>query len=460
MTARLSRVSKLFVDRDYVPEDEALARRRAFATTFVCGPDVAQSYTLQLATLTAANIANRCFPGAVKVIVDPALRVAPLRIWPSLKATFGEMLATYVGAAGLITPDQIAGHAVLIGDAPEIDGALRLTFDGWIAKVGPAHEVVRMYEREFCSLAGVLAAALAISELFLSFAEVSIEATHRPVGISLWRPDLDIADAEALGIAVQFLPRELWALGLGHLGNAYLWSLATLPYADPNAATLMLGDFDKVEIENYETGLLFDQQSNGLKTRICADWLQTRGFETRLVERRFDAEFRCRADEPQLALCGVDKNEARRDIATVKFAKLIDGGLGDTSDNFDTISLHTLPNQRLLDDLWPVFTNEEREDRRIERERFIRENPAYSNLGDDDCGKVELAGKSVAVPFVGTVAATLVVAEALRLFHEGPAYADLKLRLGTPNARPFRMFRNYAAGDTAGLKYADAVRLP
>ncbi|HVB16640.1 MAG TPA: hypothetical protein VNF04_08920 [Stellaceae bacterium] len=456
MTARLSRVSKLFVDRDHLPEDKALARRRAFAVTLVCGPDVANSYVLQLAALTAANNASRCFPGAVKVMADPVLRAAPLKIWPSLKTTFGQMLMTYVGTSALTAPEEIARQAILIGDVPEIDGALRLTFDGWIAKVGPAREVVRMPEREFCSVAGVLAASLAISELFMSFAEVSVEATHRTVGLSLWRPDLAIADTEALGIPVQFLPRELWALGLGHLGNAYLWSLATLPYADPKAVTFTLGDFDKVEIDNYETGLLFDERSNGLKTRICAEWLEARGFETRLVERRIDAEFRCRVDEPQLALCGFDKNESRRDIASARFGKLIESGLGDTSDNFDTISVHTLPNRRSLDDLWPVLTPEQIETRRLERERFVRENPAYSNLGDDECGKVELAGKSVAVPFVGTVAATLVVAEALRLFHEGPAYTDLKLRLGTPNTRAFRTVRNYVARDAASLKYAEA----
>ena len=39
----------------------------------------------------------------------------------------------------------------------------------------------------------------------------------------------------------------------------------------------------------------------------------------------------------------------------------------------------------------------------------------------------------MAVPFVGMAAASFVLAEAVRLFHDGPAYADLKLRLSVPS---------------------------
>ena len=62
---------------------------------------------------------------------------------------------------------------------------------------------------------GCWRAALALSELFLSFAGISVEATRRTVGLSLWRPDLEMSDPEALGIPVEYLPRQLWLLGLG-----------------------------------------------------------------------------------------------------------------------------------------------------------------------------------------------------------------------------------------------------
>jgi hypothetical protein len=454
----LSRISKFFVDRDQTSVEAALWRRQKYAVNLLCGPDVEQSYTLQLAVLTAANIAGRCFPGAVRIVLEHKLAEAPLLVWPSLKRTFGQALACLLGPDALtdLRGHGQEGRTVIFGNAPPTKGALRVTFDGWIAKVGPANDIERLPEREYCSLSGVLAGSLAISELFFSFAEISIEATRRVVGLSLWRPDLDIGDPAALGLQVEFLPRELWVLGLGHLGNAYLWSLATLPYSDPGAVEIFLNDFDKVEPENIETGLVFNADSlRQYKTRTCSVWLEERGFRTRLIERRFDSTFRCRTDEPRLALCGFDSNPVRRDLAAAEFLQVIECGLGGTKNNFDTISLHTLPNPRTPGELWPDLTAEEEAKRIEHQERVARENAAYSHLGGDDCGRYDLAGKSVAVPFVGATAASLVVAETIRLLHGGPAFTDVKLLLAAQGGRAALMSRNYSAQDFAGLKYCD-----
>jgi hypothetical protein len=455
---QLSRISKLFLDRDGTPEDVVLARRQQHSVTLRCGLDVQKSYILQLAVLTAANIANRCFPGAVRIALEQELARAPLLVWPSLGKTFGQALRCYAGPEALIGLNSYTRgeRAVIFGNAPPTDGALRATFDGWIAKVGPVNTVDRLPEREYCSLSGILAAALAISELFLSFAEISIEASRRIVAMSLWRPDLEISDPSALGIPVEFLPCDLWLLGLGHLGNAYLWSLATLPYPETAAPQVFLNDFDKVESENVETGLIFNTGDiHSYKTRTCSAWLEQRGFQTALVERRFDSNFRCREDEPRLAFCGFDSNPARRDLATAGFLRVVESGLGGTADNFDTISLHALPNSRTPEQLWPDLTPEEKEKRDKLRERLARENLGYGNLGHDVCGRSELAGKSVAVPFVGAAAATLVLAEAIRLLHGGPAYADVKFALSNLSGRSARMIGNYSAQDLAGLKYCE-----
>lgn len=455
---RLSRISKLFVDRDETTVEHAIERRRQNNITLRCGPDVGQSYTLQLAVLTAASIANRCFPGAVTVALEDRLAEAPLLLWPFLKHTFGRALVEILGSRSLddVRGSDKEGLSLIFGSVPAVKSALRVTFDGWIAKVGPAGIVERLPEREYCTLSGVLAASLGVSELFLSFAEINIEATRRAVALSLWRPDLDVSDPAALGVQVQFLPRDLWALGLGHLGNAYLWSLATLPYRELGGVEILLNDFDRVEQENVETGIIFNPGDVGkFKTRACAGWLETRGFQTRIVERRFDSGFRCRNDEPRLALCGFDTNPARRDLRTAEFLRVIESGLGGTADNFDTISAHTLPNPRPAVELWPDISAEEDAKQIEHRTRMARENAAYAPLDREECGRYELAGQSVAVPFVGSAAACFVLAEVLRILHGGPAYTDIKLPLATLSGRSANRAHDYDPQDVAGIKFCE-----
>jgi hypothetical protein len=322
----------------------------------------------------------------------------------------------------------------------------------------------RLQEREYCSLSGVLAAALGMSELFASFAGISVEAGGRIRGLSLWRPDVDVDDPSAQGVPVEFLPGDLWVLGLGHLGNAYLWALATLPYQNPGAVEIFLNDFDKVEPANSDAGLLFNlNQVDRLKTRVCSQWLEERGFNTRLIERAFDSDFRCHGDargEPRLALCGFDSNSARRHLASADFLRVFESGLGGTADNFDTISFHALPNARTALELWPDLSTEELTKERENRARVVAENAAYAGLDTDECGRFEFAGKSIAVPFVGAAAACLVVSEAIRLLHGGPAYTDFKVALSARGRGAGRTAGAYGADAFAGLKQCAASRLP
>ena len=416
------------------------------------------SYGLQTAVITAAALAVRCFPSAVRVVLDSEVARTPLRLWRRGRITFGEALVATVGAGQLIvdSKDDIGADAVglVFGDGEFNGRALRVTFDGWIAATGPLATVERLQESDHCPLAAVLAASLAVSEIFMEFSGTSVEATRRAVGLSLWRPDVHIGKAAAQGVEVEYLPRELWVLGLGHLGSAYLWGLAALRYGCTGDVEVVLNDFDRVGRENLETSVLFTDRSRGrFKTRVCSDWLEERGIRTRLVERRFDERFVCGSGEPRLALCGFDDNAARRCLETAAFDRVVESGLGARADNFDVLAMHTLPNRRPAAEIWPDPSREE-EDARAER--LATQGRGYSVLGEDLCGRVELADASVSVPFVGTTAASLVLAEVLRVLHEGPAYTDLRVGLAAPSNVGGQIAGWYTSGDGARLPYVHA----
>jgi hypothetical protein len=84
------------------------------------------------------------------------------------------------------------------------------------------------------------------------------------------------------------------------------------------------------------------------------------------------------------------------------------------------------------------------------------ENPGYALLSDNQCGRAELAGKSVAVPFVGVAAATLAVAEPIRLFHGGAAYTDITLVLSDLGRRFVRTPQTYGLEELADVSYSEA----
>lgn len=448
MTEHISRISKFFTDRNGEDPAKASARRRNFSVTLKIGRDVVTSRSLQLAALTAAKVASRCFPKAVYVDAPNDVLNSAYLVSPRMFQTVAQALRSELGASAF---RKVQGGSVLLfGDALHDGDGLRVTFDGWIGAAGPLRLLARMQERNHCALAPILAAAFAISEVFSSFANLDMKSTKRIVALSLWRPDLIYTDPSAVGPVVTELPTRAWLLGLGHLGNAYLWAFANLGHENTEDLLLYLLDFDTVEKPNLETGILFNKKNLGhLKTRVCSSWLEQLGIKTRLIERHFDHNFRRRDGEPALALSGFDNNEARHYLTGAAFGRVIDSGVGGTANNFDSISVRTWPNSRAADDIWPLLSEIEKRLAAEATEKAARENSGYRKF--DRCGIVSVAGKSVAVPFVGLTAATLVLADVLRLLNDGKQIQNLKVRLGS--LAPTFVWSEYTTDDLAAVPY-------
>ncbi|THD11268.1 hypothetical protein [Metallibacterium scheffleri] len=431
-----SRIDKLLIDTQQVSVEDAQQRRTACRVDLVCGPEVAHSRTLQAAAATVLRMAARCYPGAVTLLASPEVRQA-------LQAA-----ASPAGLPASALATTSARYMIALGTTTCGPQALQVSFDGWTAQVAPGRDS-RLAEHEGNPLAGVLAGALAVSETFLHFAGVAAEATHRGVTLSLWQPGKRHADP---GPALAYLPSRAWLVGLGHLGQAYAWGYAWLPLAPGPAPELWLADDDKLVDANLETGVLSERNRLGdYKTRIVSAWLEARGIQTRIIERRLGTGVRLEPEEPQLILSGVDRNRARHILAEAG-GRLVDAGLGATASNFDTIAVRAFPNPRSAADLWPLDVAAS-----PAAERLAEDNPAYAALSADRCGRVRLAERAVGVPFVGAVAATFAWAQALRDLHGGEHVTDLKLKLASPGDLE-AYGRPGIANDLINVPYLPAAR--
>lgn len=402
---------------------EAEAMFHGYRLSFVISERDALRPSHQAALLTGVALARRVFLGGVSV--TGAFDV-PLAVPLPLGTTLAEAVAKL---GGHLSPPEINSPTVLIGgeQQPRRNGfQIRATFAGWYGGIVPAYAARPLAEEPVMPLAPMLAMALAVNEAFL-FARQEIPAAgHRMLGLSLWRPDpgSDWMDSRADEPELRFLPSRLWLIGLGHLGQAYLWGLALLPYPNPSGLELVLQDVDVITPSTESTSILSDSNLVGQKkTRVLAAWAERRGFATTIHERLFDASFKRQHEEPAVALCGLDNAVGRQALGQAGFDFVVEAGLGHGYRDFRTLRLHTLPGARSAAEIWKPIPLTEDVSGRSAYQKMLNEREL------DRCGVTLLAGKAVGAPFVGAVAACLVISEILRLLHGGPLYQLIDLDL-------------------------------
>lgn len=410
--------------------EEAEALFRGYAITFTIDADEAKNPACQAALVTGIALARRVFLGGVSVVgaVDVPLKI-PF-------AHLGRTLAEAVHAlGGKVRPDIEPGKPVItVGGATQkklSEFHVRAVFFGWRGGIVPADSVLALIDADVMPLAPMLAAALAVNEAFLYVRQETGAAGRVPVGMSLWQPEnrswLDTQTGDPL---LRFLPTNLWLIGLGHLGQAYLWGLGLLPYPKSGGLHLVLQDKDIITPSTESTSVLSEMHMAGQKkTRAMAAWAENHGFETSIYERLFDNSCKRRSDEPAIALCGLDNALGRRALDSAGFDFIVEAGLGRGFRDFRTIRLHTLPGTRSALEIWKNTPNAEDVSSRASYQKLKEEK------GLDRCGITLLAGKAVGAPFVGSVAACLVLSEVLRLLHGGQISQLIDLDLGSTEFR-------------------------
>lgn len=423
MGENLHRLAKLALDSGEVATvQDALALFQTYALHIAVGPDLRGSPARQAALLTAMNTGRRAFLGGVTVSGDLAVPLCVDLPGPADLAAAIQQLG-----GDIVDGDPGRGVAIAIGSAAAPRG-LRTVARGWAGGCAPVGAGAIEDDPAAFVLAGIAAGALAVSESFQIVRRSNPAAGRRSVGISLWQPGLDWRDAASQGLPVALLPEAAWLIGLGNLGQAYLWALGLLPYAQPDKLHLVLQDFDRIAPSNDSTSILTDMSMVGMrKTRAMAAWAERRGFTTSLIERPFDRHFALSADDPAIALCGVDNALARSALEDVGFARVIEAGLGNGVSDFLALRLHSFPAKSRARDIWGNAKA---------ASPAPLDQPAYQALaekGAERCGLVQLAGRTVGAPFVGALAGSLVVAELVRMANGGPSTAMLDMHLRSPH---------------------------
>lgn len=377
------------------------------------GSEQARNPIDQMVLLTIVALASRVFLGGVNVCGDLNTDVA------SGLPFSGRLSDEISRLGGNIVLDVGDDPIIIVGgnERPRHSGfSIRTIVSGWRAGICPSHFKVTVTAKTPMPLTASLSAALAVNEAYLHVNGAMPSVGHRILGLSLWNPDpkQDWLADDPTEPELKYLPTRLWLIGVGHLGQAYLWNLALLPYADPSELSLVLQDVDTVTESTHSTSVLTMPSMLGQKkTRCMADWAEASGFSVDLQERYFAADFKRQDVEPMIALCGLDNAMGRRALDKVGFEMIVEAGLGRGHQDFRKLRLHVLPGSRTADEIWPSDVDNQSSSMADAYKRMVIEGKL------DQCGATLLSGKAVGAPFVGMVASCLAISEILRLLHGG-----------------------------------------
>ena len=388
---QISRLSKMLVDSEGLSFDDAQQRLKSLTLEIVVG-DAASSPAAHCAILTAIAVGRRSFIGGVRVV---GLLDQPLNTSLPLTSTSLREAAIETGAATLDGP---ASQTIFIGCQESRQGGpnIHLWWNGWQAGAGHG---LALCDAGQNPLTGITAGALGVGMAFQAAKQNEAVATE----IDLW---LASENGTAPEFSDSWLPGAVWIVGLGNLGQAFLWALSALPYSDPGAVSLILQDRDRVSEENWATSILVRDEVYGcLKTRIAEDWALQKGFAVRRVDRFLTRTDRLHDGDPRLALSGVDSVEARKIMAETGFDCIVDTGLGRTARNYDRMRVTVFDQEHSIAEHFngqmDVGGNDD-----------VPNENGYKLLEEEigQCGAAEVAGTSIAASYVSAIAACCAIA--------------------------------------------------
>ncbi|MCX6238804.1 MAG: ThiF family adenylyltransferase [Bacteroidia bacterium] len=416
-----NRVAFAIAEKYDIDIEEAINKMNDTSIWIMADESITNSYSKQVAFLTAVNIAHRVFLGGVNCLL-PANTPNLLK----LESQYFNDLVSQNG--GIITDKNPSRQAIkiLIGIVCYDDQCIESASSGWRGGVNFNNQdrVVFPDSNNKISLGPIASASLACYYAFCKAYQLNSDGIDLTIGISLW--NLNAAkewfNDENDGPNNVYLPRNIWTLGLGHLGQAYLWTLGLMPFNIPNETLFLLQDADIVEPENIGSQVLCSEQNIGRpKTRACMIFLENLNFKTQIVEKPFiwgDSEQDWMKIYPFL-LNGVDNIKTRKSINKDSLKLFLDGATNGKFDLFDSFTMKNISNiEKNISMIWP---KEEENDVIFLKNLYQKYEKTHL------CGK--LANIGISTPFVGLFGSTIIISELLRSLNQGIRYSIVTFQL-------------------------------
>ena len=403
--------------------DEALKIMHAAKVTLISDESIKSDTDAQVAMLTCHNILKRIFLGGINVLIPHNVE----NLTPLAGDDFRSLIEdkkTSINPKKTIYKKDIK---ITFGVPCLDENSYECISNGWQGGVNfYNNKRVQVNKSESNVYLGAMAAASIASFYATNKAFDVIEnAFEINTGISLWNLEAgkDWHKKEYMGINEPCLPDSIWTLGLGHLGQAYLWTVGFLPFKSPKETTILLQDHDIVQEENIGSQLLSKYKDINLpKTRACCNFLEEIGFKTQIIEKAFQKEDLLQSwmQEYPIILNGVDNIETRRSITKDQVKLFLDGATNGSSDLFDSFTLKNVSHIDLEDE--ELWTGDDTSNAILHKNLYEK----YEK-GDMKCG--ELSNIGISTPYVGLFGALITVSEMLRALNKGNKYSIVSLRL-------------------------------
>lgn len=363
------------------------------------GTGIHESYHYQVALLTLINISSRVFRGGIHINLPKEIT--------NLTNRTGETLNSLIEPKLVDHQDTLCDFTIMIGVDKLIENSCKVLCNNWQGGIQfPNDENIRVEESNGrLPFGAVAAASIACFEAFDSIYSMTDRVVKSNQGISLWNINTsDWSSSANKGVnELDSTPNKFWFLGLGHLGQAYLWLLSFIEFPNPSEIKILLQDYDVASESNLGSQVLTSVHDIGkLKTRIASEFLESFGIQTRLVEKPFETvdQKTTGLKDFKILLNGLDNVETRRQLLPDQFDFILDGATNGQEYFFDSFTLNVLdPNSENPEKIW----NSESSDDVTHRKIF--------DYVEKHGGCGEITSHGISTPFVGCFGASILLSE-------------------------------------------------